>query len=60
MLDPNYDLAMFNLGGVHWNNGDPEQAALVWKTASEQFPDHELTAKLRQEMPFLYSDGGSS
>ena len=60
VLDPNYGLAMFNLGGVHWNNGDPEQAALVWRTASEQFPDHELTAKLQQEMPFLYSDSNNS
>ena len=29
MLDPAYDLAMFNLGGVFWNSGDREQALLI-------------------------------
>lgn len=53
-LDPAYDLAMFNLGGVYWNSGDLEQALLTWRTATEQFPEHELTAKLRSEqfIPF--------
>ena len=50
-LDPTYALAMFNLGGVFWNSGDREQALLVWRRAAEQFPDHELTARLRSEFP---------
>ncbi len=50
-LDPAYDLAMFNLGGVFWNSGDREQALLIWRRAVEQFPDHELTARLRSEFP---------
>ena len=51
MLDPAYDLAMFNLGGVFWNSGDREKALLIWRRAVEQFPDHELTARLRSELP---------
>ena len=50
-LDPDYALAMFNLGDVHWNSGDQEQALLTWRRAVEQFPDHELTATLRREFP---------
>ena len=49
-LDQDYDLAMFNLGGVLWNSGDREQALLTWRRAVEQFPDHELTARLRSEL----------
>lgn len=49
-LDPDYDLAMFNLGGVLWNSGDREQALLIWRRAAGQFPDHELTARLRREL----------
>jgi tetratricopeptide (TPR) repeat protein len=59
-LDPNYDLAMFNLGGVHWNRGDVLQAAEVWGDAAKRFPNHELTAKLTHEMPFVFSLGGNS
>lgn len=50
-LDPDYDLAMFDLGGAHWNSGDWEQALLVWRRALERFPSHELTARLRKELP---------
>lgn len=50
-LDPAYASAMFNLGGVYWNSGDREQALLIWRRAVEQFPDHELTARLRSEFP---------
>ena len=50
-LDPDYALAMFNLGGVYWNSGDRKQALLIWRKAVEQFPDHELTARLRSELP---------
>ena len=50
-LDPDYALAMFNLGGVYWNIGDQERALLMWRRAVEQFPDHELTARLRSEFP---------
>lgn len=49
-LDPDYDLAMFNLGGVHWNSNDREQALLIWRRAMKQFPEHELTVKLQSEL----------
>lgn len=53
-LDENYDLAWFNLAGVYWNSGDWEEASRLWKTAIEMFPDHELTSKLRNDLPFLF------
>ena len=55
-LDPKYELAMFNLGGVHWNSGDVAEALTVWYTAVERFPDHDLAAKLQQDLPFFFSD----
>lgn len=56
-LDPDYALAMFNLGGVHWNGGDRAEAAKVWRVAVERFPNHELADKLRLVVPFLFLDG---
>ena len=53
-LEPDYDLAMFNLGGVLWNSGDREQALLTWRRAVNLFPDHELTARLRSDLPLLF------
>jgi tetratricopeptide (TPR) repeat protein len=53
-LDPEYDLAMFNLGGVRWNSGDKVEALSVWKTAITRFPDHELAAKLRHDLPGVF------
>lgn len=54
-LDPDYDLAMFNLGGVHWNAGDIKQAISLWKLAIDRFPDHELTRALRENLPLIFS-----
>ncbi len=54
VLDPNYDLALFNLGGVHWNSGEKIVALAIWTTAIDRFPDHELAAKLRREMPTFF------
>jgi tetratricopeptide (TPR) repeat protein len=53
-LDPNYGVAMFNLGGTYWNGGELIKAAEIWKDASARFPDHELTAVLRNDFPFLF------
>ena len=52
-LDPEYDLAMFNLGGVRWNSGDKVGALHVWRRAIARFPDHELADKLRHDLPRL-------
>lgn len=51
-LNSNYELAWFNMGGVHWNVGEWEDASRVWKTAVDRFPDHELAALLRRDLPF--------
>jgi tetratricopeptide (TPR) repeat protein len=53
-LDPDYDLAMFNLGGAHWNRGEEIEALAIWTTAIDRFPDHELAAKLRCDMPVFF------
>jgi tetratricopeptide (TPR) repeat protein len=48
-LDPDYDLAMFNLGGSFWNHGPRSEALRVWADAIARFPDHELAEKARKE-----------
>ncbi len=53
-LDPDYDLAMFNLGGAHWNKGEEVEALAIWTAAIDRFPDHELAAKLRRDLPDLF------
>ena len=52
-LNPNYALAWFNMGGVHWNAGELEEASRVWRAAVDRFPDHELAALLRRDLPFV-------
>ncbi len=52
-LDPDYDLAMFNLGGVYWNDDDPIAAMQVWRRAIEKFPVHPLAEEIRARMAFL-------
>ena len=54
-LDPNDGLAMFNLGGVHWNAGEIEKAITVWTAAIDRFPDHELVAKLQEDFPTFFA-----
>lgn len=53
-LDGDYDLAWFNLGGLYWNSRDIAQATETWREAVLRFPDHELTRKLHQDLPFLF------
>jgi tetratricopeptide (TPR) repeat protein len=55
-LDPNYAVALFDLGGAHWNNGDAAVATKIWTAAIERFPDHELSAKLQRDFSLLFSD----
>jgi tetratricopeptide (TPR) repeat protein len=55
-LDPDYAVAMFDLGGAHWNSGDVAMAAKVWKAAIERFPDHELSARLKRDFSLMFND----
>jgi tetratricopeptide (TPR) repeat protein len=52
-LDPHYAVAMFDLGGAHWNSGNAATTAEVWRAAIERFPDHELVAKVKRDFPRL-------
>ena len=52
-LNPDYDLAWFNLGGVHWNSEEWGEARQIWKIAIDKFPEHELVAILRRDFSFI-------
>ncbi|HGP3622392.1 TPA: tetratricopeptide repeat protein [Yersinia enterocolitica] len=52
-LNEKNELALFNLGGLHWNNNNLEEASRVWKLAVKFYPEHELTHKLRSDIPFI-------
>lgn len=54
VLDPEYALAMFNMAGVLWNRGDREEAGLIFRTAVAQFPENELSVKVKQDFSFLF------
>jgi tetratricopeptide (TPR) repeat protein len=56
-LDPDYELAMFNLGGVCWNHGPKTEAISIWRDAVKRFPSHRLAEKLRRDLPQIF-DGG--
>lgn len=55
-LDPDDAVAMFDLGGAHWNSGNAATALDIWTAAIERFPNHELSAKLERDLPSLFSD----
>lgn len=52
-LNPEYDLAWFNLGGIYLNLGSEENAMEIWREAIDRFPDHELVEELYQKFPIL-------
>ncbi|WP_273802614.1 DUF4365 domain-containing protein [Proteus vulgaris] len=52
-LNEKNELALFNLGGLHWNSRNLEEASRIWKLAVMFYPDHELTHKLRADIPFI-------
>lgn len=56
-LDPEYDLAYFNLGGIYWNQKNKSEAKKVWAEALKRFPRHNLADKLRNEFSSLFEDG---
>ncbi|CAI0913419.1 tetratricopeptide repeat protein [Serratia quinivorans] len=55
-LNVDNDHAWFNLGGAFFNMGNYPEARRVWKEAVSRFPDHELTAKIRADIPFILAD----
>ncbi|KKL18188.1 hypothetical protein LCGC14_2478020, partial [marine sediment metagenome] len=58
-MDPDYDLAMFNLGGVYWNHGPKTEAIRVWKEALTRFPSHPLAEKLRRDFSQVFGEYGA-
>ncbi|MBD1229384.1 tetratricopeptide repeat protein [Xenorhabdus griffiniae] len=52
-LNEKNELALFNLGGLHWNNDNLEEASRVWKLAVMFYPEHELAHKLLRDIPFI-------
>jgi tetratricopeptide (TPR) repeat protein len=55
-LDPEYDVAMFNLGGIYWNHGPRPEAIRIWRNALTRFPSHALSEKLRRDFPEFFSE----
>ncbi|MEN4578189.1 tetratricopeptide repeat protein [Pantoea agglomerans] len=55
-LNIDNDQAWFNLGGAFFNMGNYPEARLVWKEAVSRYPAHELTAKLKADIPFILTD----
>lgn len=53
-LEPDYDLAMFNLGRVCWNDGPKDEAIRIWTDALKRFSSHPLAEKLRHDFPHLF------
>lgn len=55
-LNVDNDHAWFNLGGAFFNMDNYPEARRVWKEAVSRFPDHELTAKIKADIPFILTD----
>ena len=53
-LDPDYALAWYNLGGIHWNRGDIQKAVSVWSVAAARFPVGPEADQLREILPDLF------
>lgn len=55
-LNPDYAVAMFNLGGILWNSGVKHEAIEVWSEALDRFPDDPLSERIREEFSPLFDD----
>ncbi|MYJ20648.1 MAG: tetratricopeptide repeat protein [Rhodothermaceae bacterium] len=53
-LDETYAKAWFNLGGIYWNSGQMVKAKKVWAEAIRRFPEHELTERLKNDLPGVF------
>ncbi len=45
-VDPEYEKAWFDLGGLLWNLRQPEEAFAVWQTALTKFPESKEAVRL--------------
>ena len=53
-LDETYAKAWFNLGGIYWNSGQMAKAKEVWAEAMRRFPEKELAARLKTDLPGIF------
>ena len=53
-LDETYAKAWFNLGWIYWNSGQVDKAKEVWVEAIRRFPEHELAARLKADLPGIF------
>ena len=53
-LDETYAKAWFNLGRIHWNSGQMVKAKEIWTEAMRRFPEHELTVRLKTDLPDIF------
>ncbi len=53
-LDETYAKAWFNLGGIYCNSGQIVKAKKVWTEAIRRFPEHELAARLKTDLPGIF------
>ena len=53
-LDETYAKAWFNLGRIYWNSGQMVKAKEIWTEAMRRFPEHELTARLKTDLPDVF------
>ena len=53
-LDPDYDAALFNFGGICWNYGPKDEAVRVWADAMKRFPAHPMAEKIRREFSQIF------
>jgi len=56
LLDPDYELAMYGMAGLLWNEGEFARAEQLFREAAQRFPDHPETAKLRDTFPTWFAD----
>lgn len=52
-LDPQYELAWFNLGGIHLNRKDFQSARAIWNNALIRFPEHVLATQIKRDYATL-------
>jgi len=45
-VDPEYEKAWFDFGGLRWNLRDPDGAFAIWKVALAKFPESEEAVRL--------------